>query len=200
MVTGRPAITDKEEFGELLRRLDCHTGWPVIPGTMKFQILTCTRPGEVRGAKNQEFDLQNRVWTVPAERMKMRREHKVPLSRQAFDIVLANRLEIGPIELICSLLVSTRKWLSENAFNTVLRRLGYSGEEVSAHGFRVTASTNLNSCEYNPDIIEAVLAHQYKNAIRRTNNRSTYREQRVQLMQDWAEIWDEFRCKDPGLK
>lgn len=192
-VTGRAAITDEAEFGELLRRLDSHTGWPVIPAAMKFQILTCTRPGEVRGAKKQEFDLENRVWTVPAERMKMRREHKVPLSRQAFEIVTENWSEIDAIELIFPSLVSTRKWLSENAFNTVLRRLGYSGEEVSAHGFRVTASTILNSREYNPDIIEAVLAHQDKNAIRRTYNRSSYWDQRVQLMQEWADMCDEFR-------
>jgi len=192
-VTGRAAITDETGFGELLRRLDSHTGWPVIPAAMKFQILTCTRPGEVRGAKKQEFDLDNRIWTVPAERMKMRREHKVPLSRQALDIVMENWSEIDAIELIFPSLVSTRKWLSENAFNTVLRRLGYSGEEVSAHGFRVTASTILNSREYNPDIIEAVLAHQDRNAIRRTYNRSSYWDQRVQLMQEWADMCDEFR-------
>ncbi len=192
-VTGRAAITDEKEFGELLRRLDDYTGWPVIPAAMKFQILTCTRPGEVRGAKKREFDLDNRTWTIPAERMKMRREHKVPLSRQAYAIVMENWSEIEQIELIFPSLVSTRKWLSENAFNTVLRRMGYSGEEVSAHGFRVTASTILNSREYNPDVIEAVLAHQDKNAIRRTYNRTTYWEQRVQLMQEWADLCDEFR-------
>lgn len=83
--------------------------------------------------------------------------------------------------------------MSENAFNTVLRRLGYSGEEVSAHGFRVTASTFLNAREYNPDVIEAVLAHQDTNAIRRTYNRTTYWEQRVQLMQEWADLLDELK-------
>lgn len=192
-VVGRAAITDEKEFGELLRRLDAHTGWPVIPAAMKFQILTCTRPGEVRGARKQEFDLENKVWTIPAERMKMRREHKVPLSRQALAIVTENWSEFDQIELIFPSLVSTRKWLSENAFNTVLRRLGYSGEEVSAHGFRVTASTMLNAREYNPDVIEAILAHQDKNAIRRTYNRTTYWDQRVELMQVWADLCDEMR-------
>ena len=88
---------------------------------------------------------------------------------------------------------SNRKLLSETAFNTVLRRLGYSGDEVTAHGFRVTASTILNSREYNPDVIEAVLAHQDTNAIRRTYNRTTYWDQRVELMQIWADLCDEFR-------
>ena len=192
-VTGRAAITDEAEFGLLLRRLDSYTGWPVIPAAMKFQILTCTRPGEVRGAKKDEFDLDNRVWTIPAERMKMRREHKVPLSRQAYEIVMENWSEIENVELVFPSLISTRKWLSENAFNTVLRRMGYSGDEVTAHGFRVTASTILNSREYNPDVIEAALAHQDTNAIRRTYNRTTHWDQRVQLMQDWADLCDEFR-------
>ncbi|MEX0344615.1 MAG: tyrosine-type recombinase/integrase [Rhizobiaceae bacterium] len=195
-VTGRAAITDEKEFGELLRRLDEYSGWPVIPAAMKFQFLTCTRPGEVRGAKKHEFDLDNRLWTIPAERMKMRREHKVPLSRQAFAIVMENWSKVDAIELIFPSLVSTRKWLSENAFNTVLRRMGYSGAEVSAHGFRVTASTILNSREFNPDVIEAVLAHQDKNAIRRTYNRTTYWEQRVQLMQEWADLCDKLRSSN----
>ncbi|MFZ1813176.1 MAG: integrase arm-type DNA-binding domain-containing protein [Rhizobiaceae bacterium] len=192
-VVGRAAITDEKEFGELLRRLDNYTGWPVIPAAMKFQILTCTRPGETRGAKKQEFDLDARTWTIPAERMKMRREHMVPLSRQAFDIVMDNWSEIKEVELIFPSLVSTRKWLSENAFNTVLRRLGYSGEEVTSHGFRVTASTILNSRGYDPDVIESALAHQDKNAIRRTYNRATYWDQRMKLMQDWADLCDGFR-------
>lgn len=192
-VKGRAAIMDEKEFGQLLRRLDEYTGWTVITAAMKFQILTCTRPGETRGAKKQEFDLEARTWTIPAERMKMRREHVVPLSRQAFEIIMDNWPEAEAVELIFPSLISGKKLLSENAFNTVLRRLGYSGQEVSAHGFRATASTFLNAREYNPDIIEAVLAHQDTNAIRRTYNRTTYWNQRVELMQEWADLCDDFR-------
>ena len=192
-VKGRAAITDEAEFGQLLHRLDEYTGWPVIPAAMKFQILTCTRPGEARGARMSEFDLEAKTWTIPPERMKMRREHKVPLSRQAYEIVLESWSEIDDVELLFPSLQSNRKLLSENAFNTVLRRLGYSGDEVTAHGFRVTASTILNSREYNPDVIEAVLAHQDTNAIRRTYNRATNWDQRVELMQIWADLCDEFR-------
>lgn len=192
-VKGRAAITDEKEFGRLLRQLDNYSGWPVIPAALKFQILTCTRPGETRGARMHEFDLDARTWTIPASRMKMRREHKVPLSRQAYDIVLENWSEINGVELLFPSLISNRKLVSENAFNTVLRRLGYSGDEVTAHGFRVTASTILNSREYNPDVIEAVLAHQDTNAIRRTYNRTTYWDQRIELMQEWADLCDEFR-------
>ncbi len=198
-VKGRAAITDQAEFGQLLRRLDEYTGWPVIPAAMKFQILTCTRPGEARGARMHEFDLEARTWTIPPERMKMRREHKIPLSRQAYEIALENWSEIGGVELLFPSLQSNRKLLSENAFNTVLRRLGYSGQEVTAHGFRVTASTILNSREHNPDIIEAVLAHQDTNAIRRTYNRTTYWDQRVDLMQVWADLCDQFRSEPSNL-
>ncbi len=192
-VKGRAAITDEKKFGELLRRLDAYEGWPTIPAAMKFQILTCTRPGEARGARKQEFNLDERTWTIPATRMKMRREHKVPLSKQAYQLVMDNWSEIEEITLIFPSLVSTRKLLSENAFNTVLRRIGYSGEEVSAHGFRSTASTILNEREYNPDVIEAILAHQDTNAIRRTYNRTTYWNQRVELMQNWADLLDEMK-------
>ena len=192
-VKGRAAIVDEKEFGLLLRRLDTYSGWPVIPLAMKFQILTCTRPGEARGARKSEFDLEAQTWTIPPERMKMRREHVIPLSRQAFEIVTNNWSEIDGVDLIFPSLISNRKLLSENAFNTVLRRLGYSGDEVSAHGFRVTASTILNSREYNPDVIEAALAHQDTNAIRRTYNRTTYWDQRVELMRVWADLCDEFR-------
>lgn len=195
IVKARPAITDEKEFGALLRRLDEYTGWPVITAAMKFQILTCTRPGEVRGAQKKEFDLHSRTWTVPAERMKMRREHKIPLSRQALQIMEENWSPYDHVELIFPSLISTRKRLSENAFNTVLRRLGYSGEEVTAHGFRATASTILNVRENNPDVIEAALAHQDPNTIRRTYNRTTYWDQRVELMQRWADLCDELRLR-----
>jgi integrase len=194
-VKGRAAITDEKEFGQLLCRLDAYTGWPVIPAAMKFQILTCTRPGETRGARMSEFDLEARTWTIPPERMKMRREHKVPLSRQAFEIVMDNWSEIKGVDLLFPSLISNRKLISENAFNTVLRRLGYSGDEVTAHGFRVTASTILNSREHNPDVIEAVLAHQDTNAIRRTYNRTTYWDQRLEMMQIWADMCDEFKSQ-----
>lgn len=194
-VIGRAAITDEKQFGALLRSFDEFTGWPVIVAAMKFQILTLTRPGETRGAKKAEFDLERRVWTLSPDRMKMRREHQVPLSRQAVEIVKAYWPAIDGVELLFPSLVSNRKWLSENAFNSALRRMGYAKEEVTAHGFRVTASTILNSRGYDPDVIEAALAHQDKNAIRRTYNRSIYWDQRVKLMQEWADLVDNFRTR-----
>ena len=192
-VTSRAAITDETLFGALLRDFEDFTGYPIIVDAMKFQILTMTRPGEVRGAKKQEFDLDNRVWEIPAERMKMRRPHRIPLSNQALAIVYDNWPEIEVVDLLFPSLISNRKWLSENAFNSALRRMGYEKDVVTSHGFRATASTILNNRQFDPEVIEAALAHQDKNQIRRAYNRATYWDQRIKLMQDWADLVDQFR-------
>ncbi|MDA7429967.1 tyrosine-type recombinase/integrase [Primorskyibacter aestuariivivens] len=192
-VTNRAAITDEKVFGQFLRDLDAYTGAGVIKDALLFQILTMTRPGEVRGAKQAEFDLPKRKWTISADRMKMRRDHVVPLSDQALALVERNWIDVDGVELIFPSLNSNRKWISENAFNSAMRRMGYSKDEATAHGFRATASTILNDRGFDPEVIEAALAHQDKNAVRRAYNRATYLEQRTQLMQDWADLLDEFR-------
>ena len=193
-VTSRAAITDETLFGALLRDFEDFTGYPIIVDAMKFQILTMTRPGEVRGAKKDEFDLENRVWEIPAERMKMRRPHRIPLSDQALAIVRDNWPEIDVVELLFPSLISNRKWLSENAFNSALRRMGYEKHVVTSHGFRSTASTILNNRGFDPEVIEAALAHQDTNQVRRVYNRATYWDQRVKLMQTWADLVDGFRA------
>lgn len=192
-VIGRAAITDEKEFGRLLANLDEYDGWPTVKAALQFLILTCVRPGEVRGARRAEFDLKSAVWDIPAERMKMRQPHRVPLSRQA----LAVLDEVWDLsdggDLVFPSVRSKRKALSDAAFNAALRRMGYGKDEVTAHGCRVTASSILNARGHNPDVIEAVLAHQDPNAIRRTYNRATYWDQRVKLMQEWADLLDELR-------
>jgi integrase len=192
-VTNRAAITDEATFGQFLGDLDAYTGAGVIKDALLFQILTMTRPGEVRGAKQSEFNIEQKTWSIPADRTKMRRDHIIPLSNQALDLVKRNWTNIEGVELIFPSLNSNRKWLSENAFNSAIRRMGYTKEEVTAHGFRSTASTILNTRGYEADVIEAALAHQDKNAIRRTYNRATYWDRRVVLMQDWADLVGKFR-------
>lgn len=195
-VVNRPAITDEKAFGAFLRSLEEFSGNHVTKAAMLFQILTMTRPGEVRGASIGEIDRENRTWTVPSERMKMRREHVIPLSDQAMEIVETVWPEIEGVTLLFPSVLSNRRQLSENTFNTALRRMGYEKHEVTAHGFRSTASTILNSRGFDPEVVEAALAHQDKNEIRRTYNRATYFEQRVELMQSWANLMDEFRSAD----
>ena len=190
---GRAAIIDEAELGAMLFSIDEYTGWPTVAAAMKFQLLTCVRPGEVRGATRSEFDLDKAVWHIPAERTKMRRPHDVPLSHQALSILNNIWIYSENGALVFPSVRTKSKQLSENAFNSALRRMGYTKDEVTAHGFRVTASTILNERGYNPDVIEAVLAHQDRNVIRRTYNRSSYWNQRVVLMQEWADLLDEFR-------
>ena len=195
-VVNRPAINDEKAFGAFLRSLEEFSGNHVTKAAMLFQILTMTRPGEVRGASIGEIDRENRTWTVPSERMKMRREHVIPLSDQAMEIGETVWPEIEGATLLFPSVLSNRRQLSENTFNTALRRMGYEKHEVTAHGFRSTASTILNSRGFDPEVVEAALAHQDKNEIRRTYNRATYFEQRVELMQSWANLMDEFRSAD----
>jgi integrase len=190
---GRAAITDEREFGALLSAIWEYDGWPTLTAALKFLALTCVRPGEVRGAVRSEFDLKKAIWHIPAERMKMRTPHDVPLSRQAL-AVLENVWSFSEgMELVFPSIRSPRRPLSDGAFNAALRRMGFTKEEVTAHGFRVTASTILNERGYDPDVIEATLAHQDKNAIRRAYNRASYWEQRVTLMQGWADLVDRLR-------
>lgn len=194
----RSAILSETEFGALLNALDDYTGWPTVTAAMKFQILTCARPGEVRGARQEEFDRQNAVWHVPPERMKMRRRHDVPLSRQALQLLE----DIAPYSdeegLVFPSIRSKQQQLSENAFNAALRRMGFAKDEVTSHGFRATASSILNERGFDPDVIEAVLAHQDQNVVRRVYNRATYWDQRVILMQQWADLLDDFRKRATG--
>jgi integrase len=187
------AITDEKELGGLLRAIDDYDGWPTLAAAMKFCALTFARPGEVRGALRKEFDFAKAVWRISAERTKMRRQHDVPLSRQAIEVLQ----DIWPLseygQLVFSSIRSNRRPLSEAALNSALRRMGYSKEEMTAHGFRSTASTILNSRGQNPDVIEAALGHQDQDEMRRIYNRAKYWAERVKLMQDWADLLDSFR-------
>ena len=149
--------------------------------------------------KRAEIDLERAVWRIPAERMKMRRPHDVPLSRQAV-AVLQDALQLSTGDLVLPSIRSNRKPLSENAMNSALRRMGYTKTEVTAHGFRSTASTILNERGFNPDVIEAAFAHQDENEVRRTYNRATYWDERVKMLQAWADLLDEFQGLQPRLR
>ena len=192
-VVNRPAITDERELGALLRDLEEFPGYFITKAALKFQILTMVRPGEVRGATIHEFDRKERTWAISPDRMKMRREHVVPLSDQAFEIVDELWPEVEDVELLFPSIMSNRRQLSNNTLNSALRRMGYQKHEVTAHGFRATASTILNTRGFDPEVIEAALAHQDKNEIRRAYNRTTYWNQRVELMQAWADLCDRFK-------
>lgn len=192
-VTHRAAILDETKLGGLMLAIDSYDGWPTLTAALKFLALTCARPGEVRGARRSEVDFDHARWRIAAERTKMRRPHDIPLSRQAIAVLR----DIWPLsdrgDLIFPSIRSHEKPLSENALNSALRRMGYGPDEMTAHGFRSSASTILNSRAFEPDVIEAALGHQDENAIRRIYNRSSYWSERTKMMQAWADLLDEFR-------
>jgi integrase len=175
--------------------MDEYDGWPTLKAALQLLALTMTRPGDVRHMRRSEINFIKAVWSIPAERMKMRRPHDVPLSRQA----LAVLRDVWPLsehsELVLPSIRSNRKPLSENAMNSALRRMGYAQDEATAHGFRSSASTILNERGYNPDVIEAALAHQDKDDVRRAYNRATYLPERIKLMQEWADLLDTLKAE-----
>ncbi len=197
----RAAITDQKEVGGLLRAIDGFSGHLTTQLALKLLALTFVRPGEIRHAKWDEFDFSQKVWNIPAERMKMRRPHKVPLSKQALALLdtlqpITSRTAGG---FLFPAVHTTLRPMSENTLNTALRRMGYTSDDMTSHGFRAMAATLLNEMGRWPgDVIERQLAHQEPNAVRRAYTHATeYWPQRVEMMQVWADYLDELRASNP---
>ncbi len=156
--------------------------------------LLFPRPGELRLAEWKEFDLDAAVWIIPAPRTKMRREHRVPLPRQAVDILKSLHPITGHAALVFPGLRTPKRAISENTLNAALRRMGYDKDQITAHGFRAAASTLLNeSGKFSGDAIERALAHQDADAVRRAYARGEHMEERARLMAWWADHLDMLR-------
>lgn len=155
---------------------------------IRLLMFTAVRPAELRFAKWSEFDLDNKVWTVPAERMKMRKVHTVPLTSQVLALLEEVRAINGGEELVLAGQVAGKP-ISENTLNKTLKLAGYGGKHTG-HGFRHLLSTELNERGYNSDWIESQLAHAGGDKIRATYNKAQYLEQRHRMMQDWADSID----------
>jgi integrase len=190
-VKHRAAVTDPKKFGAMLRAIDGYSGQPATRAALRLLPLVFSRPGELRAAEWSEFDLDASVWTVPGERTKTRRPYQVPLSRQAVSILTELREITGGGKLAFPAIGSVRRPISENTLNGALRRLGYSGDEATAHGFRATASTLLNeSGKWNPDAIERQQDHVERNKVRRAYARGEHWDERVKMMQWWSDYLD----------
>ena len=193
-VTHRAAITKPVEVGALLRVIDSYEGHPITLAALKLLPHVFVRPGELRHAEWSEFDVENAVWTIPAHKMKMRHEHRVPLSRQTLAIISEIEHDARMSPLVFPSLRSAKRPMSENTINAALRRLGYAQDEMTGHGFRAMASTLLNeSGKWNPDAIERQLAHAERNAVRRAYSRAEYWDERVAMMQEWSDTLDRLR-------
>jgi integrase len=172
----RAAITEPRQVAQLLRAIDGYQGHFAVETALQFAPLVFVRPGELRAAEWSEFDLDVAEWRIAAHRTKMRRMHIVPLARQAIALLR----EIHPRT-------------GRGRFVFPSRRMGYTGAEMSWHGFRAMASTLLNEQGYSPDVIELQLAHQERNEVRAAYNRAQRMEERRSLMQAWADYLDELR-------
>ena len=145
-------------------------------------------------AEWKEFDLDTAIWTIPASRAKMRREHRVPLPQQALAVLTALKAVTGQFTLAFSGLRSAMRPINENTLNGALRRMGFAQDEMTAHGFRAVASTLLNeSGKWSRDAIERALAHQDADAVRRAYARGEYWHERVNMAQWWADYVDTLR-------
>jgi integrase len=190
------AITDPCEIGALLRNIEEYKGSDVVRLALQIAPLVFVRPGELRQAKWCEIDIDKREWTIPAEKMKGRRPHVVPLSTHAMTIIEDLKKISGDSEYLFPTPQSKTRCLSDAALLSALRRMGYSKEEMTAHGFRAMASTNLEQLGYDVRIIELQLAHADGNEVRAAYKRDTSRlqiEQRAKMMQGWANYLDGLR-------
>ena len=193
-VKHRAAILDQKAFGALLRAIDAFEGQPTTIAALKLMALLFQRPGELRQAEWREFDLEKGVWSIPAARMKMRRDHRVPLPPQAVAILRQLHALTGRGELAFPGIVSVKKPISENTLNVALRRMGYGQDEMTSHGFRATASTILNeSGKFSPDAIEIAQSRKDKNATRSIYSRGDFWDERVRMAVWWADHLDALR-------
>jgi len=190
----RAAITEPAKVGELLRAIDGYAGGLVTRCALQLAPLVFVRPGELRTAEWAEIDLDAAEWNIPAEKMKMRRDHLVPLSQQA----IATLREIEPLtgrgRYVFPGERSRQRPMSENTLNAALRRLGFDKDTMTAHGFRATARTILDEhLGFRPDYIEHQLAHTVKDPNGRAYNRTAFLAERRSMMQSWSDFLDALR-------
>ncbi|WP_046158533.1 MULTISPECIES: tyrosine-type recombinase/integrase [Chromobacterium] len=185
-VEHRPALP-RGELREFYRRLAAEQLYIPTRIAMHLLMLTFVRPGELRAARWEEFDEERAEWRIPAERMKMREPHLVPLSCQALELLKELRPLTGRSALLFPAVTDLKKPMSENTLGYAMGRMGYKGT-ATPHGFRALASTVLNEEGFDPDIIEKQLAHAERNKVRAAYHRAEYLEERRKMMQWWAEF------------
>ena len=189
------AVTVPDGIGLLLRDIDAYVGYTSVVYCLKILPYVFTRPSELRLARWSEFDLKNAIWSIPASRMKMRREHVVPLAKQVLSIIKELHVYTGNGELLFPSTRALTTPISDAAPLAALRRMGYGKETMTLHGFRAMASTRLNELGFRADVIEAQLAHKEPDTVRLAYNRAEYMEERRTLMQSWADYLDGLRDK-----
>ena len=205
MVQHFAAITDPQRFGELLRAIDSYRGTPVVCAALRLMPLMLLRPGELRQAQWDELDLPAATWTVPAARMKREKvgkiygkPHIVPLPRQAVAIFEALKPLTEHSPYVFRGERSAQRPMSDAAINAALRTLGFSADEVTGHGFRASARTMIvERLGIAESVVEAQLAHSVRDNLGRAYNRTEFMQERVRMMQQWADYLDTLRAATP---
>lgn len=192
--THHPAVTDPAALGGLLRAIDGYEGGFITKCALRLAPLVFLRPGELRKAEWREIDLEAGLWNLPAERMKMREPHLVPLSDQAVAILREIEPLTGSGQYVFPGVRSARRPMSENTINAALRRMGYDKDTMTGHGFRAIARTILDEVLHiRPDYIEHQLAHAVKDPNGRAYNRTAHLKERTAMMQQWADYLDKLK-------
>jgi integrase len=195
------SITDPKKVSPLLHSIENYSGYPITKLALKLLPLVFVRPGELRNAEWSEIDFEKKEWNIPAEKMKMRQPHLVPLSKQAIIILKETKLMTSHSKYIFPSITSLKRPMSDNTLNLALRRMDYTKEEMTAHGFRAMARTLLDEeLKFRPDIIEHQLSHAVKDPNGRAYNRTKHLEERVKMMQDWADYLDTLKLKVNDLE
>ena len=186
------AVTEPTQVGGLLRSIAQYHGSETTRIALLLLAHTFVRPGELRKARWSEFDLESAIWRIPADRMKMKLAHLVPLSRQT--VVLLRELQhlTGKKAFLFPSTLSDQRPISDNTLNTALRRLGYTKDEMTSHGFRTIASTLLHERGWHTDIIERQLAHIERNKVKGAYNRAQHLDRRAEMMQDWSDLLEDL--------
>ena len=193
LISKRPtnyARVDARELPDLLRAVEAYQGTPTTRLALRLMALTFVRTGELIAAKWVEFDFDEAIWRIPPERMKMRTEHIVLLSRQAIETLRTLQMVSGDSELLFPGDRNRRRPISNNTLLRALERMGFKGR-MTGHGFRGLASTVLHEHGFDHAHIEAQLAHQERNRISASYNHALYLKQRGQMMQWWADYLDQ---------
>ncbi|MCD9026649.1 integrase arm-type DNA-binding domain-containing protein [Luteimonas sp. BDR2-5] len=195
--THRAAITQPKRIGELLRAIDAYKGSLVTKCALRLAPHVFLRPGELRQAEWEEFDLDVAEWNIPPEKMKMRSAHLVPLSTQALAILREIEPLTGGGKYVFPSARTADRPMSDNAVLAALRRMGFSKDEMSGHGFRAMARTVLDEVlNVRPDYIEHQLAHAVKDPNGRAYNRTAHLHERVLMMQEWGDYLDILKAGD----
>ena len=190
-ICGQVFRTDPKEVAPLLMAIDGYAGSFVVKCALQLAPLLFVRPGELRQAEWSEVDFESAEWTIPAEKMKMRQPHLVPLSIQAIAILKELHALTGRGKFLFPSHRSSARPMSNNAVNAALRRMGYEKETMTGHGFRAMARTILDEVlAQRPDIVEHQLAHAVKDPLGRAYNRTSHLPERRRMMQLWADYLD----------